>query len=372
MKKYIVSWLFLLVLLFFSWCTTIQETEEIAATIETWAVPNIHMYTIKSLPSWARDLWIGEPKLIWLQDSLSYEKIIGENYLTTIIFYDTSSAIQRETERLIGENNLEKITCSIDDIQAKTEKDSTYLLSLWVEQASIDDMWNKRGEEVFECYSKRQEIDGMEYSIRLLQGKDQMILDVSYIKKSKALLNTGIYLVSLGSNERCEYMDIQDEKGNAIVLPPELEENLSWCGDESVVISPNNQFIFFNYIPIGAEESKFLLYNREDQKLHTLGYEDGEIEWIKCLWNTNNKDIACAIVHQQKYVWLTKMIVFSINQKWESLGMQEFVQDLWASIDFVCGDSCYVWDFWFVRPFEIQYAGHREISPEKIYSIVYK
>lgn len=373
MKKYFLGIVLVLLVVWLVWCTKQEISEEVSETVSTGnALLTTHLYMVSAIPSRVRSLRVDEPKLIGLQEDLSYHKIVGENYFASVIFYDTSEAIQREAERLIGENNLQKKDCTPDEIQEKLKHDEQNLSILWTEQSSLDAMTQKvLGEEML-CYYKSEEKDNTKYSIRLLVGEEQMIVDISYDKILNNLWYADIYMVSVGKNDRCDHMVIQDRSGNLIDIPEELEENLSWCGDESVVISPNNQFIFFNYMSVGAEESKFLLYNREDQKLHTLGYEQWQIEWIQCLRNENNKDIACALVNQQQYEWLTKMIVFFINEKWESIGMQEFVQEAWESIDFVCGDSCYLGDFWFARPYEIQYMWHREISPWKIYSIWYK
>lgn len=373
MKKYFLGVVLVLLVIWLVGCNKQEMSEENSETVSTGnALLTTHLYTVSAIPLRVRALGVDEPKLIGLQEDLSYHKIVGENYFSSVVFYDTAEAIKRESERLIGENNLQKKECTPEEIQEKIENDERNLSILWTEQSSLDTMKQKiLGEEML-CYYKSEEKDNTKYSIRLLVGEEQMIIDTSYDKILNNMWYADVYRMFVGKNDRCDHIVLQDRSWNILDVPEELEENLSWCGDESVVISPNYQFIFFNYMSVGAEESRFLLYNREDQKLHTLGYEDGEIEWIKCLRNQNNKDIACAIVNQQKYPWLTKMIVFSINEKWESIGAQEFIQEPWESIDFMCWDSCYVGDFWFARPFEIQYAGHREISSWKTYSIWYK
>jgi hypothetical protein len=81
----------------------------------------------------------------------------------------------------------------------------------------------------------------------------------------------------------------------------EVEEALSRCDNESISISPNNKFLFFNTMTPPDKMSEYMIYNFETKTLLSVGYEDITVEGMRCIRNENNKDIACAMVDQNKY-----------------------------------------------------------------------
>lgn len=94
-------------------------------------------------------------------------------------------------------------------------------------------------------------------------------------------------------------------------------------------------------------------------------------EWIECIWNINQRDVACAIVDQLNLDGLSKIIIFQLNDNWEISKQKEFLQEPWKSVNFVCGDSCYPSDFRFEWDNVLKYKWHELISPDKIFSIEY-
>jgi hypothetical protein len=93
---------------------------------------------------------------------------------------------------------------------------------------------------------------------------------------------------------------------------------------------------------------------------------------MRCIRNENNKDIACAMVDQNKYPWLTKIIIFSIDDYGFTEDAQEFIQQEWESMAFVCGGSCYLEQFSFIDDHTLEYNGHDLIAPGKKFSISYQ
>lgn len=96
-----------------------------------------------------------------------------------------------------------------------------------------------------------------------------------------------------------------------------------------------------------------------------------EIEWIDCIWNINQKDIACVLIDQINFSWLSKIIIFRVNNNLDIVDEKIFDQKSWESVNFVCGDSCYPSDFWFEWNGILKYKWHEIISTDKIYTIEY-
>ncbi len=101
----------------------------------------------------------------------------------------------------------------------------------------------------------------------------------------------------------------------------------------------------------------------------TIKYPD--LEWIDCILNDNNIDIACVLIDQINFEWLSRVIIFELNKDWNSAKHKEFSQKKWESVNFVCGWNCYPSDFWFEGDNTFIYKWHNIISPDKTYSIVY-
>lgn len=96
-----------------------------------------------------------------------------------------------------------------------------------------------------------------------------------------------------------------------------------------------------------------------------------KIEWIDCIWNINQKDIACVLIDQINFSWLSEIIIFRVNNNLDIVGEKIFEQKSWESVNFVCGDSCYPSDFWFEWDGILKYKWHELISPGEIYTIEY-
>ena len=95
------------------------------------------------------------------------------------------------------------------------------------------------------------------------------------------------------------------------------------------------------------------------------------LEWIDCIWNDNKIDIACVLIDQINFEWLSRVIIFELNKDWISAKHKEFSQKKWESVNFVCGWNCYPSDFWFEWDWIFKYMWHEIISPDVIYTIEY-
>ena len=96
-----------------------------------------------------------------------------------------------------------------------------------------------------------------------------------------------------------------------------------------------------------------------------------DLEWIGCILNDNNIDIACVLIDQINFEWLSRVIIFELNKDWISAKHKEFSQKKWESVNFVCGWNCYPSGFWFEGDNTFIYKWHDIISPDKTYSIAY-
>lgn len=96
-----------------------------------------------------------------------------------------------------------------------------------------------------------------------------------------------------------------------------------------------------------------------------------DVEWIDCIWNINNKDIACALIDQINFEWSSKIIIFEINENLEITNPKNFLQSRWETVNFICGGNCYPSDFWFEGDWILKYKWHEIISPDEIYTIEY-
>jgi lysine/ornithine N-monooxygenase len=47
----------------------------------------------------------------------------------------------------------------------------------------------------------------------------------------------------------------------------EVEKALSWCDNESISISPNNKFLFLNYMDPPEKMTEYMIYNFETETL---------------------------------------------------------------------------------------------------------
>ncbi len=96
-----------------------------------------------------------------------------------------------------------------------------------------------------------------------------------------------------------------------------------------------------------------------------------DIEGIDCVWNINQKDIACVLIDQINFEWSSKIVIFEIDEKLEIANKKEFIQKRGKTVNFVCGGNCYPSDFWFEWDGIFKYKWHEIISPDVIYTIEY-
>lgn len=118
-------------------------------------------------------------------------------------------------------------------------------------------------------------------------------------------------------------------------------------------------------------KTKLVMFFLDQIIIDQIAIKYPNLEWIDCIRNDNNIDIACILIDQINFDWLSKVIIFELNKDWNPTKHKEFSQKKWESINFVCGWSCYPSDFWFEWDNLFIYKWHDIISPDKTYSIVY-
>jgi len=320
-------------------------------------------------------------KLIWLQNNISYESLSesGDRSMN-IVWYDSKKSIERESWRAVLENDLIEQEYIKSLLDKKLQDDRLYLWKLWSWNNDIEQLINKvNAGKVFSYYKKTEQLEDNMYYIQLWVWEDTVILDIRSTKITEdktnntwlSVLNSKLSLVPSWSNDFCEKLVIQDEKWNKIETMKEVEKALSWCDNESISISPNNKFLFLNYMDPPEKMTEYMIYNFETETLISAWYEDISVEWMRCIWNDNNINIACAMVDQNNYPWLTKTMIFTIDEYWFTTDAQEFMQEPWKSMAFVCWGSCYLETFKFIGDKTLEYNGHELIAPGEKFTISY-
>lgn len=358
-----------------SWCSTKTQTkiETNSGSIlqQSW----IQTHQIQDIPSRASKEFQSDMKLIGLQKDISYETLwTEENQHMSIVWFDTKESITRETTRATQENNLIQQEYRKDILLDKIYKDKEYIHTASTGQTIINDLIQKITDgQTFTYYKKTTQKEKRLYTTHIRIGDTIVILDIQWeTKKTTNTDWTQRFLIPTWSHDFCERLVIQDEKWNRISTMKEVEEALSWCDNESISISPNNKFLFFNTMTPPDKMSEYMIYNFETKTLLSVGYEDITVEGMRCIRNENNKDIACAMVDQNKYPWLTKIIIFTIDDYGFTEDAQEFIQQEWESMAFVCGWSCYLEQFSFIDDHTLEYNGHDLIAPGKKFRISYQ
>jgi len=173
---------------------------------------------------------------------------------------------------------------------------------------------------------------------------------------------------NIWKSDYCEHYKLINEKWETIKLPEQIEKN-NMCEDIHI-ISPNNNFVFFNYLNPPEKASFFLVYNLQTQKSYSIWEEDITVEAINCKWNQTGDVIACGLLDQEDYEAMTKMLIFYLDENWKLINKKEVFQKKWETMDFECGDNCEIKDF-VIWENEIKYSWHNILNPLKEFNIKY-
>lgn len=164
-------------------------------------------------------------------------------------------------------------------------------------------------------------------------------------------------LVEVGWEASCVEYQIQDENGQKIDVPNEIEEALK-CFSGSIKLSPDQNFLVYSF------GDTLKLYNFEESNTQNLLTLDNDLEGLSCVWSDSSEKIACALVNQQEYEGGTKFVVLGLDGD-----AKEYPIAAEKMADFVCGASCYPGSFWFENEDLIMYEGHNITAPGEVFEI---
>lgn len=168
-------------------------------------------------------------------------------------------------------------------------------------------------------------------------------------------------LIEIGGQASCIAYEIQNERGEKVSVPKEIQESLE-CITGAVKLSPDNNFLLYDH------SNDLNLYNFDTENTQTLISLEANLEGISCIWNELGTKIACALINQQEYEGNTKFIVIELENGTPT-NTKQYPITYETTADFVCGASCYPGKFWFEGENTLKYEGHNIVAPGEVFEI---